>query len=339
MTSSSSRKLRVAFLHPDLGIGGAERLVVDAALGLQNRGHQVSIYTSHHDPSHCFRETKDGTLKIRVHGSFLPRTIFGSLHIIMAIIRNALCSLKLVIDHYTGKEGWDVIVVDQLSSSIPLLHLSNSKILFYMHFPDLLLAQRPNLLKKLYRLPIDLLEEITTGVSDRILVNSRFTANTFEDTFPRLASLPRLAPHILYPAINFSSYDEDYLNNSDPQIQQEIKEIITLPQNTILLVSINRFERKKNIQLAIQCLAFLYNLITDKTTKNRLKLVLSGGYDPRVKIYICIFEEICVYICIYVYMYELEYLSTYFLSFLFCFVYVSVSHVFMFLWIWYMVYR
>jgi len=31
----------VVFLHPDLGIGGAERLVVDAALALQTRGHKV----------------------------------------------------------------------------------------------------------------------------------------------------------------------------------------------------------------------------------------------------------------------------------------------------------
>jgi len=40
--------------------GGAERLVVDAALGLQVRGHLVDIYTSHHDPNHCFDETRDG---------------------------------------------------------------------------------------------------------------------------------------------------------------------------------------------------------------------------------------------------------------------------------------
>ena len=33
----------VVFLHPDLGIGGAERLVVDAALALQTRGHKVFI--------------------------------------------------------------------------------------------------------------------------------------------------------------------------------------------------------------------------------------------------------------------------------------------------------
>ncbi|OSX56256.1 glycosyltransferase family 4 protein [Postia placenta MAD-698-R-SB12] len=55
----ASGKLRIAFIHPDLGIGGAERLVVDAALGLQQLGHEVDIYTSHHDPEHCFDETRD----------------------------------------------------------------------------------------------------------------------------------------------------------------------------------------------------------------------------------------------------------------------------------------
>ena len=33
--------LRVLFLHPDLGLGGAERLVVDAAVALAGRGHRV----------------------------------------------------------------------------------------------------------------------------------------------------------------------------------------------------------------------------------------------------------------------------------------------------------
>lgn len=41
--------------------GGAERLVVDAAIGLQDLGHSVDIYTSHHDPGHCFEETRDGS--------------------------------------------------------------------------------------------------------------------------------------------------------------------------------------------------------------------------------------------------------------------------------------
>ena len=37
----------VVFLHPDLGIGGAERLVVDAAVALKRRGHTVTMVTSH----------------------------------------------------------------------------------------------------------------------------------------------------------------------------------------------------------------------------------------------------------------------------------------------------
>jgi alpha-1,3/alpha-1,6-mannosyltransferase len=50
--------MKIAFIHPDLGIGGAERLVVDAAVGLEKLGHEVDIFTSHHDVSHCFEETK-----------------------------------------------------------------------------------------------------------------------------------------------------------------------------------------------------------------------------------------------------------------------------------------
>ena len=53
--------MRVLFLHPDLGIGGAERLVCDAALALKAKGHKVSFFTTYHDPEHCFPETRDGT--------------------------------------------------------------------------------------------------------------------------------------------------------------------------------------------------------------------------------------------------------------------------------------
>lgn len=55
---TGTRCLSVAFVHPDLGIGGAERLVVDAAIGLQSLGHKIVMYTSHHDPKHCFNETR-----------------------------------------------------------------------------------------------------------------------------------------------------------------------------------------------------------------------------------------------------------------------------------------
>lgn len=50
----------VVFFHPDLGIGGAERLVIDAAVGLLQRGYRIVIFTNHRDPRHCFDEARDG---------------------------------------------------------------------------------------------------------------------------------------------------------------------------------------------------------------------------------------------------------------------------------------
>lgn len=60
----------ILFFHPDLGIGGAERLIIDAAVGLQNRGHKVVMFTSHCDPKHCFDEARDGRLELKYQFTF-----------------------------------------------------------------------------------------------------------------------------------------------------------------------------------------------------------------------------------------------------------------------------
>lgn len=57
---AGSDKKSIVFVHPDLGIGGAERLVIDAAIGLQTLGHKVTILTSYRDTNHCFEEARDG---------------------------------------------------------------------------------------------------------------------------------------------------------------------------------------------------------------------------------------------------------------------------------------
>ena len=79
--------VRVAFVHPDLGIGGAERLIVDAALALKSKGHRVEMFIAHHDPSHCFSETKDGTLRVTAAGDWLPRSCFGKFYALWAYLR------------------------------------------------------------------------------------------------------------------------------------------------------------------------------------------------------------------------------------------------------------
>ena len=151
----------IAFIHPDLGIGGAERFVVDAAVALKSKGHKIHIFTSHHDPKHCFRETTDGTLDVTSAGDWLPRHIFGRLHALFAYIRMIYVALYLV---FVSSYAPDVVFCDQVSACIPVLKLRRqAKIMFYCHFPDLLLTKRKNLAKAVYRKPLDWVEEKTTG--------------------------------------------------------------------------------------------------------------------------------------------------------------------------------
>ncbi|KAI7906438.1 alpha-1,3/1,6-mannosyltransferase ALG2, partial [Cokeromyces recurvatus] len=259
--------LNIAFIHPDLGIGGAERLVVDAAVGIQSKGHKVVMYTSHHDPNHCFEETRDGTLEVRTHGDYLPRSLFGRFYIIFAILRQFALVLWILRHE---KDTYDVIFVDQLSACVPFLKwFSSANILFYCHFPDKLLTKRGSKLKELYRMPIDKLEEWSTGMADTIAVNSQFTAGMFRRSFPAILKKPK----VLYPPINFAAYDKA-VDLSDPFVQ-----LIETHKKTI--VSINRFERKKNIELALRAFALLRNFISEEEFVN-YRLVLAGGYDKRV---------------------------------------------------------
>ncbi|KAJ4844367.1 hypothetical protein Tsubulata_029731 [Turnera subulata] len=234
--NKGTSKLKIAIIHPDLGIGGAERLVVDAAVELASRGHKVHVFTAHHDKNRCFEETVDGTFPVTVYGSFLPRHIFYRFHALCAYLRCIFVALSLLFLW----PSFDVILVDQVSVVIPLLKLKRSaKVVFYCHFPDLLLAQHTTFLRRLYRKPIDLVEEITTGMADLVLVNSKFTALTFANTFKHLHARG-IRPAVLYPAVNVDQFDEPH-------------------SYKLNFLSINRFERKKNIGLAISAFAMLHN--------------------------------------------------------------------------------
>ncbi|TPX32275.1 hypothetical protein SmJEL517_g04596 [Synchytrium microbalum] len=254
--------LNIAFVHPDLGIGGAERLVVDAAIGLQSRGHKIAFYTSHHDIDHCFDETRDGTLKVAVFGDFLPRSILKRGHVVFAMIRSLYLAMIMVL----LQPRYDVIFVDQVSASIPILRLTGSKILFYCHFPDKLLSTRESLVKRIYRAPVDYAEELTTKMSDEILVNSAFTASVFKTSFPRI----RKSPRVLHPGLQVNAYRQE-IDLDDVSVKPIISDKITF-------LSINRFERKKNLALAIQAFAEVCKLFE----KGKMRLLMAGGYDPRV---------------------------------------------------------
>jgi len=283
----ATRPLRVWLLHPDLGLGGAEKLVVNAALSLQARGHQVKIITAHHDPARCFSETLPGGPLgecVQVHGDWLPRAVFGRFHVVCAILRMLVVATVAATQCFSGA-GPDVFVVDQVAHVVPFLRLfARRPVVFYCHFPDkLLCVDRTSRLKRFYRAPMDWWEEVSTGASDAVIVNSEFTAEIFRSAF---TSLSRVALRVLYPCIDMAQFDEPLTaavrekaqNDFPPGLVAHLKR---WGEDAVLLVSINRFERKKNLLLAIEALARLPDHL-DAAMLAPVHLILAGGYDPRL---------------------------------------------------------
>ncbi|KAJ6829769.1 alpha-1,3/1,6-mannosyltransferase ALG2-like [Iris pallida] len=265
-----SPKLKIAIIHPDLGIGGAERLIVDAAVELASNGHSVHVFTAHHDKNRCFEETLSSSFPVTVYGCFLPRHIFYRFHAVCAYLRCIFVALCVLVMW----PSFDIILADQVSVVIPLMKIKRStKVIFYCHFPDMLLAQHTTALRRMYRKPIDMIEEATTGMADMVLVNSKFTAHTFANTFRRL-HLRGVEPAVLYPAVNLEQFSEP----------------CTYKLN---FLSINRFERKKNLQLAISAFALLCSF--ESSLPNNLSeatLTIAGGFDKRLKENVEYLEEL-----------------------------------------------
>ncbi len=138
---------------------------------------------------------------------------------------------------------------------------------------------------------MDWLEELTTGSSDRIVVNSRFTADVFAKSFPTLATRG-IKPSVLYPPVNVELFqgDVDPKTPSLPKVLQVKLQPTSSPknipqdiQNETIFLSINRFERKKGLGLAIEA---FHKLIQTQQEGEQIvtstRLVLAGGYDPNL---------------------------------------------------------
>ncbi|KAH7089224.1 mannosyltransferase [Paraphoma chrysanthemicola] len=272
----AAQEQHTVFLHPDLGIGGAERLVIDAAVALQRRGHRVTIFTSHCDPQHCFDEARDGTLDVRVRGNTLvPPTLLGRFAILCAILRQVHLILHIALfSDELRRLAPTSFFVDQLSAGVPLLRLlqPRARVIFYCHFPDKLLAKKGGWLKTLYRAPFDALESWSTGCSDSIVVNSNFTRSVFADAFP---GLKHRNPAVVYPCVDTSV--SNVPTDSQP-----------LWAGKKVLLSINRFEKKKDVALAIKAYAGL-----SPAERTHARLVVAGGYDPRVPENTSTYAELC----------------------------------------------
>lgn len=137
---------------------------------------QVDVFTAFHDPQRCFQETVSGPFSVTVAGGWFPRHILGRAHALCAYIRCTLVAMYIAWRSWRCGTQYDVVLVDQVSAVNWLLRaFTSARILFYCHFPDLLLAVRRSRLHAAYRAPLDWVEQASTGAAHLILVNSSFT--------------------------------------------------------------------------------------------------------------------------------------------------------------------
>lgn len=276
---------RVVVVHPDLGVGGAERLIVDLCKALQQSKHysfDVDIYTGYHDRNRCFEETRDGSLNVHTIGKWIPRNFFGRFHALLAYLKILYIAIYLLLF-----KDFDVFICDQVPICLPVLRLKpklnirSRKFIFYCHFPDQLLTTRKTTLKTWYRNIIDWIEESSIRAADTVLVNSEFTKKVFCDTFKSWKNNPALKPpEVLYPCVDvtvFSSYE--------PSIETKLKLQYLSDKSNFIFLSLNRFERKKDLGLAIRAFGKFFatykkqnNISPDKDPH----LVVAGGFDPRL---------------------------------------------------------
>lgn len=184
---------------------------------------------------------------MRVRGNnLIPSTLLGRFSILCAILRQLHLVLHIaVFTHELDHLRPTHFFIDQLSACVPLLRYlySTVGILFYCHFPDQLLVQKSHgwlgVVKEGYRVPFNWIESWSTGCSDGIVVNSNFTGGVVKDVFPQLRTRDL---KVVYPCVDTST----------PETAQES----LWPKKKVLL-SINRFERKKDIALAVKAFAGL----------------------------------------------------------------------------------
>lgn len=303
--STNKPPLKVLFLHLDLGIGGAEQLVLQLATASQSLGHDVTLLTTKCDAHHCFAAVKppDGVLvsSLQVWGRWIPSSIFGlggtALCSNTRVLYLALC-LLMGNGNASGKNGGavDLVVIDVLPSPLWLLQLfTNCSLLFYCHFPDKLLIRKNPLeqqnqdqqqltppKKSIYRRLMDGMEEYCMPLADTVLVNSKFTQKTVLQEFPSAFSSEQDL-QVLYPALDTKAIDAERVEA--PQQQSTITNDDEYdPTNytndnddhhIITIVSLNRYERKKKIDLILRA----YALIRDEYPTNSIRVIIAGGYD------------------------------------------------------------
>lgn len=112
----------------------------------------------------------------------------------------------------------------------------------------------------------------------------------FLDNFPLIRRMKGRAykPEVVYPSIDEKAFikNKEFKETIETLIGRQVN-----PEKTIIMTSLNRYERKKNIPLALE--AFAHYMKQD--SRNQFLdpiLVIAGGYDERLDENVSVYQEL-----------------------------------------------
>jgi alpha-1,3/alpha-1,6-mannosyltransferase len=113
----------VAIIHADLGICGAERLILDVALAVDTK-FPVTIWSSRYDRERAFPDA--AKLQPNVCGNWLPRHVVGCFHIFFALLRNLWLTIRCAC-----QSDASVFIVDHDCFLLPRLFSTATSRIFF----------------------------------------------------------------------------------------------------------------------------------------------------------------------------------------------------------------
>lgn len=251
-------------------------------------GHDVLLVTTRCEPHHCFAVVHpNGDLHkfLRVWGKWIPADLCGYGRTFCSTLRVLYLALCIVFHKETSSA--DVVVVDVLPTPLPALAtFTSSSLLYYCHFPDKLLKRNnaqslepsplsPKVfLTNMYRWVMNALEAWGMLAADTIVVNSLFTRSVTFESFSSLRGRTTLP--VLYPALDTTSLDAWREVNLKSDGGAGGGGAMSKSRNRI--VSLNRFERKKNLGLLLQAVDWIRQ---QQKQFQQPEIILAGGYDTQ----------------------------------------------------------
>lgn len=245
--------MQIVIIHPEQWNGGSDRCTVALIRHFVSQGHQVIWLTTMIDE--YWRDHKFDGVEIREIGLKLHPGDWWS--------QNVALGWHMVFSNLSP----DLVVIDHSASCVPMIkwRFPECKILFYCHFPQQLVTPSRFFVYRWYAKMIGIVEEQLFGDIDIIMVNSNFTAQTFQKVMP---NIEKNKIRVVYPPC-----DIDWIvSESEKPASRKARKA----NEVYTFLSMNRFWPEKRLDIIVEAAAIL------KRKGYKFTVQLAGSVMPHI---------------------------------------------------------